>query len=127
VLNDERAAALDVFEQASLILTQRRSRVVCAHARDDGVEAREVFAREVFVGQKRHVVADLTERFGYLVARTHHIADAASAPLQVNANEFGLGGGEEGLPTDVRVVKLLHPAREAFAAPLELRPERGRV
>ena len=104
VLDDERAAGLDVGHERRVRRAERRARVERAHAGDDGVEARQRRGRERLLVEERDVVADAAQARGHLVARAREVADRLAAGRERDGHEAHVRVGEPRLHGDVRVV-----------------------
>ena len=76
ILDDERAALLDVVEQASIRAHQIGAQIVSADADDDRVVAAEIFEGERDFVEQVHLNADLAERVGNRIVARGDVADA---------------------------------------------------
>src|SRR6185436_18092105 len=125
ILDDQRAAALQVVEHPPVVRHEIRVRLRRTDADDDGVEAREIAGREHVAVEHRHLDAHPAYRVGYLVAAAHDVADLHRCDLQIEDLRGRGGGPVEAVRLDVRVRDDLYVTREGgslldgFGADLE--------
>ena len=117
VLDDDRATSLRILDQPVIARAQIRPPLVRPHARDDGVELREVAVREILGSQPADCSTELLEGGGHLVAHTHDVADRESLRDPHVDDLEGRGCRVVDVPPlDVRILDDLEAAIEGRAA-----------
>ena len=104
VLDDEAAPRLRIVEQGLLALLDPLDRVVGPDPQDHRVEYAQPPRVELVLLELDDRVADLAEPGRDLVAGSLQVADRLPFPLQVETDQARLGGRQEDLGRDVRVL-----------------------